>query len=69
LEGAEESQVTGLKCKKVATRNEERQHLSKKVREKQPGKYYRGTVIKMGGINPCERYVSAGQDCLAHHSR
>jgi len=69
LEGAEESQVTGSKYKKVATRNEEVQRPFKKARGKQPGKYRRGAAVKMGGTNPCERCVSAGQDCLVHPSR
>jgi len=34
LEGAEESQVTGSKCKKVTTGNKEGQWLSKKTKEK-----------------------------------
>ena len=35
----------------------------------QPGKYYGGAVVKMGGSNPCERCVCTGQDCLVHPSR
>ena len=69
MEGTEESQVTGLKCKKVTTRDKEGQWLSKKVREKQPKKYCGDTVVKMEGVNPCERCVSARQDCLVHYSR
>jgi len=38
LEGAEGSQVTGSKCKEVATGDEEVQWPSKKARGKQPGK-------------------------------
>jgi len=69
LEGAEGSQVAGSKCKEVAARDEEVQRPSKKARGKQPGKYRRGATVKMGGANPCERCVSAGQDCLVHSSR
>jgi len=69
LEGAEESQVTGSKCKEVATGDKEVQQPSKKTRGKQPWKYYRGATVKMGGSNPCERCVCAGQDCLVHPSR
>jgi len=69
LEGAEGSQVTGSKHKEVATRDEEVQRPSKKVRGKQLGKYRGGVAIKMEGANSCERCVSTGQDCLVHPSR
>ena len=65
LERAEESQVTGSKCKEIATRDKEEQQPSKKTREKYRG----GATVKMGSANPCERYVSAGQDFLVHYSR
>jgi len=65
LEGAEGSQVVGSKCKEVAAGDEERQWPSKKAR----GRYCRGAAVKMGGSNPCERCVCAGQDCLVHLSR
>ena len=69
LEEAEGSQVTGSKCKEVAAGGEEEQRPSKKARGKQLGKYRGGAAVKMGGTNPCERCVSAGQDCLVHPSR
>ena len=69
LEGAEGSQITGSKCKEVAARDEKVQWPFKKAREKQPGKYHGGAAVKMGGSNPCERCVCAGQDCLVHPSR
>jgi len=69
LEGAEGSQVMESKHKKVTARDEKGQQPSKKARGKQPGKYYRGAIVKMGGANLCERYVSARQDCLVHPSR
>jgi len=69
LEGAERSQVVGSKYTEVAARNEEMQQPSKKARGKQLGKYHRGAAVKMGGSNPCERCVCAGQDCLVHLSR
>ena len=69
LEGAEGSQVTGSKCKEVATGDKEGQQPSKKARGKQPGKYRGGAAVKMGGATPCERCVYAGQDCLVHPSR
>ena len=69
LEGAEGSQVAGSKHKKVAAGDEEEQRPSKKARGKQPGKYRGGATVKMGGSNPCERCVCAGQDCLVHPSR
>ena len=65
LEGAEGSQVTGSKHKKVASGDEEEQWPSKKAR----GKYRGDAAVKMGGSNPCERCVCAGQDCLVHPSR
>jgi len=52
LEGAEESQVVGSKCKEVATRDEKGQWLSKKARGKQPGKYCGGAAVKMGVLTP-----------------
>ena len=48
LEGAKESQVTGSKYKKVATRDKEGQQPSKKARGKQLGKYHRGATVKIG---------------------
>jgi len=69
LEGAEGSLVMGSKHKKVTTEDEEMQQPSKKAREKQPGKYHRGAVVKMEGANPCERCVSTRQDCLVYLSR
>ena len=69
LEGAEGSQVVGSKRKEVAAGGEEEQWPSKKARGKQPVKYRRGAAVKMGGANPCERCVSARQDCLVHPSR
>jgi len=61
-EEAEGSQVMRSKCK-------EGQWPSKKTREKQPGKYCGGAAVKIGGSNPCERYVCARQNCLVHPSR
>jgi len=55
----------GSKCREVAAGDEEEQRLSKKAREKYRG----GAAVKMGGSNPCERYVCARQDCLVHPSR
>ena len=69
LEGTEGSQVTGSKCKEVATRDEEEQRPSKKARGKQPGKYRGGAAVKMGGATLCERCVCTRQDCLVHPSR
>ena len=69
LEGAKGSQVVGSKCKEVAAGGEKEQQPSKKARGKQPGKYRGGAAVKIGGANPCERCVSAGQDCLVHPSR
>ena len=69
LEGAEESQITGSKHKKVVVRDKEEQQLFKKAREKQLEKYCKDTTVKMGGANSCERCVNARQNCLVHPSR
>jgi len=69
LERAEGSQVAGSKCKEVTTGDKEEQWLSKKAREKQPGKYYRGAAMKLGDATSCKRCVCAGQDCLVYPSR
>jgi len=69
LEGAEGSQVAGSKCKEVTVGDEEKQWPSKKARGKQPRKYCRGAIVKMGGSNPCKRCVCTRQDCLVHLSR
>ena len=69
MEGAEEFQVTGSKYKEVAAGDKEGQWPSKKAREKQPEKYCRDAVVKMENANPCERYMSARQDCLVYSSR
>ena len=65
LEGAEKSQIAGSKCKKITTRDKEEQQPSKKARKK----YYGGAAVKMGGANPCKKYVCTGQDCLVYPSR
>ena len=65
LEGAKGFQVVGSKWKEVAARDEEGQQPFKKAREK----YHGGAAVKMGGSDPCERCVCAGQDCLVHPSR
>ena len=69
LEGAEGSQVVGSKRKEITAEGEEEQWPSKKARGKQPGKYRGVAAVKMGGANPCERCVSARQDCLMYPSR
>jgi len=55
LEGAEESQVTESKYKKVIAGDKEGQRPFKKTREKQLGKYCRDATVKMES----ERCVSA----------
>jgi len=62
LEGAEGSQVVRSKRKEIAARDKEEQQPFKKAKGKQQRKYH-------GGANPCERCVSARQDCLVHLSR
>jgi len=69
LEGAEESQVIGSKCKEITAGDKKEQQPSKKAKGKQQEKYCRGAVVKMGDANPRERCVSTRQDCLVHFSR
>jgi len=69
LEETEGSQIAGSKHKKIAARDEKGQWPFKKARGKQPEKYHGGAAVKMGGANPCERCVSAKQDCMVHSSR
>jgi len=57
------------KHKEVASGDKEGQRPSKKAKGKQLGKYHRGATVKMGDANPCERCVSAEQNCLVHPSR
>ena len=52
LEGAEESQVMGFKCKEVTAGDEEEQRPSKKARGKQLGKYRGDAAVKMGVLIP-----------------
>ena len=65
LEGTEGSQVMGSKHKEVTTGDEKGQQPSKKAR----GKYHEGATVKIGGANPCKRYVCTRQDYLVHPSR
>jgi len=69
LEGAEGSQIVGSKRKEITTRDKEEQWPFKKAKGKQQEKYHGGATVKMEGANPCERCVSARQDCLVHPSR
>ena len=52
LEGAEESQVMGSKCKEITTGDEEGQQPFKKAKEKQPEKYYGGALVKIEVLTP-----------------
>ena len=57
---AEISQIARTKCEEIAniiSENEAGQWLSKKARGKQPKKYCRNAVVKIGGDNPCKRCV------------
>ena len=69
FKGAKGSQIAGSKCKEIAARDKEVQRPSKKARGKQLEKYRGGAAVKMGGSNPCERCMCAGQDCLVYPSR
>jgi len=65
LERAEEFQIMGSKCKKIAARDKEGQQPSKKAR----GKYCGSATVKIGGANLYEKCVCTRQDCLVHYSR
>jgi len=69
LKDSERSQVVRSKCKEVVSGDKERYQPLKKAKERQQGKYCKGTAVKMGGAKPCERYVSTTQDYLVYHSR
>ena len=69
LESSEGSQVIGSKHKEVTSGDEEGHWPPKKAKGRQQKKYHRGTTVKIGGTNLCERCVSTGQDCPMHHSR
>ena len=69
LEGTEVFQVVGSKCKDIAAGDKEEQWPSKKAKGKQQGKYRRGATVKIGGANPCKRYVCTGQNYLVYSSR
>jgi len=69
LESAEGSQIIKSKHKEVPLENDRDCQPSKKAKEKQLTKYHRNNRIKIGGANPCERCVCAGQNCLVHNSR
>jgi len=69
LESAKESQVAESKHKKVATGDKEGQRPSKKAKGKQQERYHGDAAVKMGGANPCEKYMSTEQNCLVHYSR
>ena len=69
LESAKRSQIIGSKHKEVASRDKEEQQPPKKAKEKQLEKYCGGAIIKIESANSYERYVSARQNCLVHHSR
>jgi len=69
LGAAENFQTTGSKHREVNSEEKKGQWPSKKTKRKQPGKYCRDARVKIGGVNPCERCMCTGQDCLVHNSR
>jgi len=72
LESTGGFQITGTKHKEINTifsKDKVEQWPFKKNKEKQSRKYYGDTRIKTGGVNPCEKCVHTGQDCLMHNSR
>jgi len=71
LESAEESQVTGSKCKEASPGDDAdcQPSKTKKTKGKQPARYQGDMGIKLERANSCERCVRTGQDCLVHNSR
>ena len=69
LEDTEGSQITGFKHKEISPEDDIDCQPFKKAKGKQPTRYQGDNSIKMGGTNPCERCVHAGQDCLVYNSR
>ena len=61
LERAEGSQVMGSKRKEVAAGDKKVQWLSKKAREKQPGKYCGCATVKMGVLPPARGVCVPGR--------
>ena len=60
LEGTKESQVMESKHKEITSRNEEGQWPSKKAREKQPEKYYKDAIVKIGVLTPVRDICAPG---------
>ena len=69
LKGTEGFQIMGSKCKETLLENNTDCQPFKKAKEKQLARYQEDIRIQLGGANPYERYVYAGQDCLVHNSR
>ena len=69
MKSAENFQVMEVKHKKVYLKGKIELQPFKKAKEKQPNKYYRDIVIKMGDNNLCKRCVCARQDCLVYNFR
>jgi len=69
LEGTEGSQIMGPKCKEVLLGDDTDYQPFEKAKGKQSVRYQGYIRVKIGGANPCERYMHAGQDCLVHSSR
>ena len=56
-EDTEGSQITKFKHKKVSPEFDRDCQPSKKAEEKQPARYYGDIGVKMGDVNPYEKYV------------
>jgi len=59
----------GSKYKEAHPGNDANCWPFKKAKEKQLARYQGDIRVKLGGANPCERYVYAGKDCLVHNLR
>jgi len=69
LESAKRSQIMEPKHKKAPLENNVDCQPSKNTKGKQPVRYQGDTGFKLGGVNPCERYMYTRQDCLVYNSR
>ena len=59
----------GPKHKEVFMGNSTNYWPSKKAKGKQPIRYQEDIRVKIGGANPCERYVHTRQDYLVYNSK
>ena len=69
LEDAKESQIIKSKYKKVFPEFNKNHQPFKKAEEKQLARYCGDIGVKIGCVNPCERYMYTRQNSLVYNSR